>query len=611
MTLFLGLDSSTQALKASLLDGDLNVVAEVEVRFDSDLPQYGTLGGTILGPDGSGVVYSPVLLLVEAIDLLFVKIQAASWPLHDVCGVSAAGQQHASVFWSDDAARLLSGVDADLPLAGQLQAAFSRDEVPNWQDSSTLAECNLLEERMGGPSKLAHLTGSRAHTRFTGPQIMRFKQMQPEAYQKTARISLVSSFMTTMLCLDGEIKGIDESDACGMNMYNMSSEERGWDKEALEAVAGSRFDADELEAKLGTVERDGGRVVGHIGKWYVKRYGFSPRCIVCPGTGDNPATFLSFALQEGEGLISLGTSDTVLVSTSTYRPDPEYHAFLHPAQTAGQSARYFNMLVYKNGSLAREHVRDKYFASSWEHFDRAVESSRPKGSIDLRSQTGFWWLKPEIIPADASGVHKYVTTSQGTTEKVDEFQDKSSNAVAILESQMLSYRSRSSAIMGIKGDDAKLKRVFAAGGAASNATICSIMADVMGCDVCKQVTFDEMRGVWKNADWNACSVAAAYKAAWSWARHTAEGEADDQRISFDSFISRCSHARQRKRGAAEGTQVQEGMELLKDGIAMVARLDVDRAQAYDGSIDWWKKAEALALQASRLKHNNGIQHRLQ
>jgi xylulokinase len=120
---------------------------------------------------------------------------------------------------------------------------------------------------------------------------MRFKRVDPEAYESTDRISLVSSFMTTLLCLDGEVKGIDESDACGMNLWTMDTKERGWNKKALEAIAGKG--AAELERKLGKVETDGGKVVGKIGKWFVERYGFDPECCVFPGTGDNPATFLS------------------------------------------------------------------------------------------------------------------------------------------------------------------------------------------------------------------------------------------------------------------------------------------------------------------------------
>lgn len=90
--LFLGLDSSTQALKASLLTSNLDVIAEAAVNFDQDLPQYGTKSGVLYGPEGSGEVNSPVMMVVEAMDLLFERMKAAGWELDRVRGISAAGQ---------------------------------------------------------------------------------------------------------------------------------------------------------------------------------------------------------------------------------------------------------------------------------------------------------------------------------------------------------------------------------------------------------------------------------------------------------------------------------------------------------------------------------------
>lgn len=555
--LFLGLDASTQALKASVLRSDLGVEAEVEVRFDRDLSHHGTKGGTLLGEKGSGIVYSPVMIVVEALDLLMERIKQAKWPVDRIRGISAAGQQHASVYWSKEAKDTLGNIKIDQTLAQQFKNAFSRNSIPNWQDSSTLKECAELEEGIGGEERLARITGSKAHARFTGPQIMRFRKTDPKAYENTWRISLVSSFVTTLLCLDGEVKGIDESDACGMNIWDMSSSQRGWSQDILELIAGKGKEAgDVLAEKLGKVESDGGRVVGFVGEWFVKRYGFSPECIVCPGTGDNPATFLSFTLREREALLSLGTSDTVLVSTSNYNPDPEFHAFFHPAQIvppskddlndspikqADHPMRYFNMLVYKNGSLAREFIRDQYFQSSWELFNQAVQSKRPKHANDLPNKTGFWWLKPDIIPTNAEGVFKYVTdrSKEGnSTTLVKEFEDKDENAIAMLESQFLNYRSRSSAILNDeKSGNKSLLRAFATGGAAANHVICDVMADVLGCDVCKPVDYDPSANAWKNAHFNACSVAAAYKAAWSFSRHSASATSSKKWEEYDDFVN--------------------------------------------------------------------------
>lgn len=73
-------------------------------------------------------------------------------------------QQHASVFWSHKAELILSGLNADKPLRIQIfPEAFSHPYSPNWQDHSTTAECDYIEEHIGGPENLADITGSKAH----------------------------------------------------------------------------------------------------------------------------------------------------------------------------------------------------------------------------------------------------------------------------------------------------------------------------------------------------------------------------------------------------------------------------------------------------------------
>jgi xylulokinase len=49
---FLGLDLSTQQIKAVLVTEDSNVVHESAVAFDADLPHHGTKSGALHGPDG-------------------------------------------------------------------------------------------------------------------------------------------------------------------------------------------------------------------------------------------------------------------------------------------------------------------------------------------------------------------------------------------------------------------------------------------------------------------------------------------------------------------------------------------------------------------------------
>ena len=80
-----------------------------------------------------------------------------------------------------------------------MYSAFSTPTSPIWQDSSTSIECLELEKSVGGSNELAQLTGSKAYERFTGSQIRKLYKNEPSVYQKTKRISLVSSFGASLL----------------------------------------------------------------------------------------------------------------------------------------------------------------------------------------------------------------------------------------------------------------------------------------------------------------------------------------------------------------------------------------------------------------------------
>ena len=72
MSLYLGLDSSTQSLSAIVLevDGDRRRVAfESSIAFDEAFPQYGTDHG-VLPSDDPTTATSPPLLWVEALELM-------------------------------------------------------------------------------------------------------------------------------------------------------------------------------------------------------------------------------------------------------------------------------------------------------------------------------------------------------------------------------------------------------------------------------------------------------------------------------------------------------------------------------------------------------------
>ena len=98
---FLGLDLSTQQIKAVLLDEHSEIVHEAAVHFDRDLPQYGTTNGAIRGPD-EGEVTSPVKMWLEAIDLLFQRLKDDGIEFSSIASISGAGQVRCPLSRSDN-----------------------------------------------------------------------------------------------------------------------------------------------------------------------------------------------------------------------------------------------------------------------------------------------------------------------------------------------------------------------------------------------------------------------------------------------------------------------------------------------------------------------------
>lgn len=446
--LFLGLDSSTQSLSGVLIDADAGeIVTELSVSFDQDLPQYDTRNGTIPG-DGVTVHSQPELWL-DALDLLLGRLRDSEADLSSVCGISGSGQQHGSVYLNEQGLGRLGFLDASHSLAENLRNGFSRATSPIWMDASTSEECHEITEALGGPSDVARLTGSTAFERFAGPQIRKFYKNDPEAYRVTARIHLVSSFMASVL--SGRDAAVDPGDGAGMNL--MDIREKTWLDAALDATA------PDLSGKLPQI-RESSSISGPISPYFVQKYGFSPTCRCLVWSGDNPCSVIGLGLiKTGMTAISLGTSDTFmgLMTEPRVSEQGEGHVFGAP------TGDYMTLICFRNGSLAREHVREAC-GYSWEAFSQALEQTLPGNGGGMMLP----WVESEITP--------HVPTAGLRRKNLDE-QDGPANCRAVIEGQMMAMKLHTAWACESPGS------IYVTGGASVNRSILQVMADIFDCTV--------------------------------------------------------------------------------------------------------------------------------
>jgi len=103
-------------------------------------------------------------MFLEAIELVLQRLKDAGADFSRVKGISGAGMQHGTVFWSQNAETLLGGLDAGKTLVEQLEkGAFIHPYSPNWQDASTQRQCEGFDIALQEPKTLAEVTGSSAH----------------------------------------------------------------------------------------------------------------------------------------------------------------------------------------------------------------------------------------------------------------------------------------------------------------------------------------------------------------------------------------------------------------------------------------------------------------
>jgi xylulokinase len=486
---FLGLDLSTQSLTAAVIDSHAGGIRQFSINFDLSCPAYGTRGGVIPSDDPLQAHVNP-LMWMDALEDMLGRLQKEGLTRRVVC-LAVSAQQHGTVYLNRNAAEKMGRLSPAIGFAAGLGDIFSRPFCPIWMDSSTTQECREIHAAMGGGSALARLTGSVATERFAGPQIRKFWKKEPDAYERTAHIALISSFMTSLLI--GRLAPVDAGDGFGTNLADVAT--GAWSAAALEAAAPG------LRVKLPPLRvRD--EVVGRVSPYLVQRFGLRPETEVLIGSGDNPCSLVGLGLIGVADVraVSLGTSDTCFGYLPGLAEGERNEGHIFGAADGG----CMFLVCFKNGSLARERVKDR-FGLDWSEFSRILLETPPgnRGRIMLP------YFMPEITPVILeAGARRFGGLAAD---------DAAGNVRAVAEAQAMALYLHS----GWAGK--RPARIVVTAGGSENLGLLGVIADVFGAEV-------QTREVKESA-----ALGAALRAAYAW--RNAHGSPADWQELFGAIAT--------------------------------------------------------------------------
>jgi xylulokinase len=454
--LFAGLDVSTQSCKLVVIQPETGCVVHVDVvHYDDDLPHYDTHQGVTAGL-GVGVSESDPLMWIEAVEMVLGRMEKSEVDVSQVRCLCVSGQQHALV-----------ALDA----AGNL----ARSRAKLWNDCSTLAECALLTDAVGGAERMIQEVGNSQRTGYTASKILHLRRHEPEAFERATILFLAHNYINWWLS-DG-IAAMEPGDTSGTALWNPQT--RAYSEAVLSAID------DELAAKLPPI-RPSDQTIGPVGRHLVERFGFSPDCRVGAGSGDNMYGAIGTGnVTPGVVTISLGTSGTAYSVTDTAWVDPTGQI----ASFCDSTGRYLPLLCVSNMANGYDAVR-RTFDLSHEDFTGMVMRT-PAGND---GRLLIPWFEGERTPDLPLATPLYLGFA------VDDFNAERMTR-AVLEGHVLNLHA------GFDRWPVQPTRLHLTGGLAQSSAWCQTIADIF------EIETVPVLG-------EGAALGAALHAAWVWGKET-------------------------------------------------------------------------------------------
>ncbi len=286
MTYFLGIDISTTASKALLID------------------EKGIVIGMASSPH---TLQSPYPLWSEQDPLEWwgAVTNSIRIVLHD-CSVE--GEEIAAI-----------------GLTGQMHGLILLDEQGNvlrpailWNDQRTQVQCNEIHKRIG-KKKYLQISGNVALTGFTAPKILWVAQNEPEVFDKVRHVLLPKDFIRYKLTGD---YATDKADGSGTALFDIHL--RDWSPEVLSAL--------EIDSSWMPRSFEGPEITGGISIEGANATGLKAGTPVVAGGSDQAAMAVGVgAVEPGVIALTVGTSGVVFATTplASIESEGRLHTFCH------------------------------------------------------------------------------------------------------------------------------------------------------------------------------------------------------------------------------------------------------------------------------------------
>ena len=286
MAFVIGLDISTTATKAVVIDEAGVVVAAGAAEYGYEIPQ------PRWSEQDPGLWWDGTVAAVRS------ALAEAAIGGDEVAAVGLTGQMHGAVLLDDAGAVLRPAI--------------------LWNDQRTADACDEIR-RAVGLERLIAITGNDALTGFTAPKLVWVRDQEPEVWARVRHLLLPKDFVRFRLT--GEY-AMDKADGSGTLLFDLAA--RDWSSEVLEAL---RIDAAWLPPTY-----EGPVVTGVVSEAAAGATGLRAGTPVVAGGGDQAANAVGVgAIEPGVVALSLGTSGVVFATTEAPLRDPagQVHAFCH------------------------------------------------------------------------------------------------------------------------------------------------------------------------------------------------------------------------------------------------------------------------------------------